>query len=122
MSNIIGRFYFKKTENGNLFGEYSNNLSTNNTPECALLTSMNNNFIGTYKTNWVDESQVSHSGSINIYPKIIGEKVVPNIFKIDWVEDNIETSKLYGEGFIIDGILIGDYRNFELKEIDNNYK
>lgn len=108
---LIGRFYFKKTLNGNLIGEYSNNSSFENKTEGADILDNRNDkdsFSGKYKSTWFDKKAISLNLIIDFK-----EKSNNTIYKLIW-EDNSEVI-FYGEGFVVDDILIGDYRNFELK-------
>ena len=108
--DIVGRFYFKQTSNYNLIGEYSNNLSENNLSECAnKVDEITEQFIGKYITTWFDNESIS-------LDLIISHKKKSNksIFTLNWQNRNDEIY-FYGEAFLVDEILIGDYRNFELK-------
>jgi hypothetical protein len=106
--SVIGRFYFKQTKNGNLIGEFSNNHTNENITECANIKSefdKNNKFIGNYETVWM-ESKANF-----LILKIEYKTVNKQIFKLTWSNSN--KIIFYGEGFIVDKILIGDYRDFE---------
>ena len=37
----------------------------------------------------------------------------PNIFTLEWEIQNDKKDKLWGEGMLCDGMLIGDYRDFQ---------
>ena len=109
MSKLIGRFYFKRTENGNLIGEYSHNTSKFIATECAEPIGITNGYLGTYNSTWIHEKRA-----------IISELIISNsersckVFKLEWKYD--ESEHFWGEGFIVDGMLIGDYRDFILEE------
>jgi hypothetical protein len=62
---LIGRFYFKKTENGNLLGEFSHNISLMNYSESADNDDYNEDFIGNYYTTW-QENNEPHSAYLKI--------------------------------------------------------
>lgn len=107
---IIGRFYFKQTLNLNLIGEYSNNISLKNLSECANKTDKETEpFIGKYQTIWFEKEPISMDLIIDYK-----EKTNKRIFTLTW-EDKLKKQIFNGEGFIVDKILIGDYRNFKLK-------
>jgi len=107
---LIGRFYFKKTENGNLIGEYSHNTSKSITTECAIPLGATDGFLGCYNSIWLNkESSTFSKLSIKVSSRSC------KILELKWEYD--ETENFWGEGFIIDGMLIGDYRNFEIEEI-----
>ncbi len=105
--NLIGRFYFKQTKNGNLFGEFSNNLTNKNFTECANIISNFDKkvrFIGNYKTVWFDEKY--ESLNLNIEYKTENKEIL----KLTWINPVSKQSIFNGEGFIVDKILIGDYQ------------
>lgn len=104
---LIGRFYFKKTKNGNLIGEFSNNLSKTNSTESADLIKQDTiGFNGEYASSWREDAEVKFA-KLSITDKA-GCK---NIYTIKWEQGDIII--FWGEGFVCDDILIGDYRDFE---------
>lgn len=103
---IIGRFYFKQTTSGNLIGEFSNNFSTHNIAECAnIKKGYDKPFQGEYKTIWFEDGE----NSLNL--KIELKQSTDNIYSLLWF--NEEKNVFWGEGFLVDNLLIGDYRDFE---------
>ena len=119
MSNLIGRFYFKLTDSKNLIGEFSNNHETckRNFTESADLDhrrSDDSRFVGEYFTTWHEENE--HESALAKL-KIVQKSGCENIFSLTWcpVQGNGKSDKpsFWGEGMLCDGILIGDYRNFE---------
>ncbi len=109
MSKLIGRFYFKRTENGNLIGEYSHNTSKFIASECSEPIGITNGFLGTYNSTWI------HGKSAIISELIITKSERScKIFKLEWKYS--DAKHFWGEGFVVDGILIGDYRDFVLEE------
>ena len=121
MINLIGRFYFKLTDNKNLVGEFSNNFSKRNCTESAdRMPSQpdetgsvdEGKFVGEYFTTWHEEQEC-----VLAKLKIVPKKGCENIFTLTWwpVNKGKEASDpfYWGEGLLCDGILIGDYRNFE---------
>jgi hypothetical protein len=117
-SNLIGRFYFKLTDSKNLIGEFSNNYKTckKNYTESAVLKFRNpadGKFIGDYFSTWYEEKE--HNC---VLAELKIEQKYENIFSLTWrlVQDNGQTAadpSFWGEGILCDGILIGDYRDFE---------
>ncbi|MFZ6023972.1 MAG: hypothetical protein ACOYVG_05895 [Bacteroidota bacterium] len=105
---LIGRFYFKKTKNGNLLGEFSHNASQINSSESADIDNYNDAFTGTYYTTW-QENKTSYSADLKIEFK---ENTEDRIYKLTWARNGDEI--FLGEGFVCDDILIGDYRNFRI--------
>lgn len=104
---LIGRFYFKRTTSGNLIGEFSNNLTFSNYTESADLIETKGEFIGKYHSSWqVDGNSFSAQLDIRMKP------MSTNILLLEWVGAGFQ---YWGEGFISDGILIGDYRDFEIQ-------
>jgi hypothetical protein len=117
MSKLIGRFYFKKTQNGNLVGEYSNNGMMAVDSECSNIddTKIDDSdielpdlFNGNYISVWHDGKETKEA-RLNIKPK----HGTTGIYSLKWTALN-NTIVFWGEGMIVDGILIGDYRNFDL--------
>ncbi len=104
MSKIIGHFYFKLTGVGNLIGEYSHFGMDNVVVESANTVEKQIGFIGKYQSIWLE------NGNQRVMDLIIGVKEdthVP-IYELVWKDGN---KKIYiGEGFIVDGILIGSYQ------------
>lgn len=107
MANLIGRFYFKLTESGNLLGEFSNQTSFANSTESADKVSRGVGFEGKYITTWRQEREPF------IARLVIRRKSgnYRNILTLQWFRD--KEIIYWGEGFVEGGILIGDYRNFE---------
>jgi len=101
MSNIVGSFYFKRDDNiGNLTGHFSNNKSDEIMIERATLNSNNtNSFVGIYESEWFDTS-------FHVSNLIITQ--VKDKFFLRWVEP--QNASYLGQGFLVDGILIGSYR------------
>lgn len=113
---IIGRFYFRQTNNGNLLGEFSNNVMSGNSTESAdrIPGSLEINFIGNYNSTWFGhEAQFLH---LNISPK---RGTNETIFSLIWTDSN-GNPNFRGEGFISDNLLIGNYWDNEVhNEIGN---
>ncbi len=106
---IIGRFYFKKTQNNNLIGEFSNNLHNRNYTESADSICATENFIGEYYSTWQDNGKATFAKLKIEYKEGSGT----SLFKLEWFSEKEE--KIFeGEGFLCDDMLIGDYRDFEI--------
>lgn len=114
MSEIIGRFYFKLTENGNLLGEYSNNKSERCDVEAARRTSeipvasestTGLGFIGEYSSVWTEGENVVEFATLEIKKDL----KKPETFSLSWKKDR--QSRFSGQGMLVDGILIGDYQS-----------
>jgi len=104
MKNIRGRFYFKKTRNGNLLGEFSNNAGDRSwTESCDLIDGDNCDFIGTYNSSWQENGKALFA-NLSISRKG-GEN--SQIFELTWQRNG----KLIfqGEGMLCDDMLVGDY-------------
>lgn len=108
--DIIGRFYFKQTSNGNLIGEFSNNVGKKTFTESADIIEDDNEifedeavdvFIGKYKSSWQEK------GKPQFAELEISFKHEPAIYQLEWKRDNKEIFK--GEGMLCDDILIGNY-------------
>lgn len=109
---INGRFYYMQTESGNLMGEYSNQTSFRNVPESAELIERNGQFIGSYNSTWferIDGESVSMILTIDFKPRSEGR-----LFRLIWQVNGED--QFYGEGFIFNNLLIGNYWDPELEE------
>lgn len=101
---ISGIFYFKKTTNGNLIGEFTNNKMNSLSVECSQLISEKENiFEGNYRTTWI-EGEKSESSYLEI--KLQSKSK----YELIWKSDS-NTISFRGNGFVIDKILIGAYSN-----------
>jgi hypothetical protein len=103
MSKIVGHFYFKLTANGNIIGEYSHHGMKTVTIESANWKTKTIGFFGTYDTIWIENGNL-----MNMTLEIADVKntQIP-IYLLVW---NDGTNDIYkGEGFIVDGMLIGSY-------------
>lgn len=102
---IIGTFYFKKTTNGNLVGEYTNNKTNYLSVECAQITSSEkkNLFEGTYRTTWI-EGEKPESATL----KISLQNISVQKYDLTW-KSNSDITLFKGQGFIMDEILLGTY-------------
>ena len=121
--NFIGRFYFKLTDSKNLIGEFSNSSDNRIYAESADRIAESDNgiskdccngiFVGKYNHTWC---HYSDDGSVEgVVAKLTIDPKSPNIFSLTWVvqNDNNGLDMFWGEGMLCDGMLIGDYRNFE---------
>lgn len=96
---IAGRFYFKRTSNGNLIGEWSNNDADRTFSEsCDLAEPNDNSFIGTYNSSW-------REGGEALAAKLKITKQRGQLFSLEWRGD----ADFDGEGMLCDDTLIGDY-------------
>ncbi|MFA6057531.1 MAG: hypothetical protein WC756_04985 [Taibaiella sp.] len=108
-SNVIGSFYFRKTFNGNLLGEFSNIHLGKIITESANIITISEGFVGTYESTWYEHKEA------NALKLSIDYKDDSNnqILELKWSDG---TSIIYwGEGFVNDNVLLGHYRNFEHK-------
>lgn len=99
---FAGRFYFKRTVNGNLLGEFSNNKAKSNCTESADLIEHCDGFRGTYLSTWHEDGEACLADLTIKYKD--GFK---DMFSILWKEK--EKLIFEGEGFLCDDILIGNY-------------
>ena len=98
-------FALKKTTNGNLVGEYTNNKTNFLSVECAQVTSSEkkNLFEGTYRTIWI-EGEKSELATLKIsLQNISGQK-----YDLTW-KSNSDITLFKEQGFIIDEILLRTY-------------
>lgn len=104
--SVFGSFYFKRTQSGNLLGEFTNNTIDFNTSESADTINYSENFIGQYRSSWIEES-VTFQAILTISHKVNSR----NKFLLKWEGDNFA---FWGEGFIVDDILLGHYSDMHL--------
>jgi hypothetical protein len=104
MATIFGRFYFKRTTNKNLVGEFSNNKSGNaiSTESADLIEGTNDNYFGKYNSTWQENGKPLFA-ILTISPKNSN----PKLFLLDWSRNG--KSIFLGEGMLCDDILIGNY-------------
>ncbi len=105
MKKILGEFYFKRTVNGNLLGEFTNNKSEIIISESANIISSSTNFIGVYNSTWEHDKEAFFATLTIEY-----KNKQKTIYSLKWVGIGIA---FWGEGFVVDDILIGHYRDFE---------
>jgi hypothetical protein len=107
--NLIGRFYFKKTSNGNLIGEFSNNLSGNiiSTESADFIKKVegaDGDYFGEYNSTWQENGNPLFA-NLKISPKAGNDK----LFTLNWSRNGKRV--FVGEGMLCDDILIGDYQD-----------
>lgn len=105
MGKIRGRFYFKRTSNNNLIGEFSNNVGDSVYTESADLEpqSLNSGFIGQYISTWKEDGK-AHVSKLKISYRN-GNNT--SIFELKWIiGDQLQYE---GEGMLCDEILVGNY-------------
>jgi hypothetical protein len=101
---LLGRFYFKLTSNGNLVGEFSNNIYNGIYTESADSIDSTHGYLGKYKSTWQENRnpdyailKISHKPNTN-----------RKIFVLKWIRKGKPIFK--GEGMLCENILIGDYQ------------
>ena len=106
-SMLIGRFYFKKTTEGNLIGEYSHRElnCTRSFAEAASRVGKGTEWVGDYKTCWVEPPDLEFGQALL---KITKKRGAVNLFRLRWYGE--DGSELFtGEAMLSDDLLIGDY-------------
>ena len=104
MYNLIGSFYYKKTSKNNLQGEFLSNKADRVSIESAIPinpTINMDNFCGDYNVFWYDSDH--HFGTLKITLNL------NNIYELIWSENKPDNFVFEGQGFVIDGVLIGHY-------------
>ena len=105
-NKIIGNFYFRRTANGNILGEYTNKGIKEVFAEIAIPKDKIDTFVGKYTTSWFEgNTEDPNTSELEIETK------EDNKFRLTWKNANEEL--FYGEGFIVDNILIGFYTDGE---------
>lgn len=98
---LVGCFYFSKSVNGNLLGEFTNDKSDDVTPECGVPTIHASGFVGTYKTVWFDIEQ--HFATLEIT-----QKPNTNIYILEWTETGKPSYS--GQAMLVENKLVGHYK------------
>ncbi len=105
---LTGSFYFKKTYDFNLLGEFANNDPSNKllTVECANKIEKTDGFRGTYISVWHDTE--THTAKLTIDLKFNDSNT---IYTLKWFNDIRKEVVFEGEGFLLDeNTLIGFYQ------------
>lgn len=97
--HFSGSFYFEKTVNGNLIGEFSNNSDDTIMTESANKVNPDGKFEGTYISTWFDIDLTK--ADLEIKPN--GHKYI-----LTWTGTGGQEYK--GEGFLAGDRLIGYYK------------
>lgn len=101
MNNFIGCFYYKRTVNGNLLGEFINSKNPNVIAECAIIEIIDEKgFTGKFLSTWIE------GGKKKIFKLEICLDI--NKFNLTWKNSKSEI-EFQGIGFLVDDILIGSY-------------
>ncbi len=111
---IHGRFCFIRTQNGNLLGEYSNQLSRFNATECAELRRRDEEeppFAGTYRSTWLEDDGPEDM-LLTIGPR---PSERDSIYKLTWSRGTEVV--FYGEAFVFNDVLIGNYWDAEVDRL-----
>ncbi len=78
-------FYFKRTTNGNILGELSNNFESGIYTESSDLTSVNSdNLIGEYVSTWQASKTIAMNASLLIKYKTNTKN---QLFKLTWKKE-----------------------------------
>lgn len=112
MNLLIGRFYFKLTDSGNLIGEFSNNqCEERNYTESAIRIDRETHaepFVGKYRSTWCEAN-----GMEGFLAELTIRKTSNDVFLLEWryVENReVHTEPhFFGQGMLCDGMLIGNY-------------
>ena len=107
MATIIGSFYLRLTDSGNLVGEFTNSrLFTIATESANRIEKGNEPFIGTYFSKW-DGLYGLASGMLTI--SYIQSTVPSNVkYNLVWRDEKGEVL-FTGEALLAEGMLIGHY-------------
>jgi hypothetical protein len=102
---IIGQFYLTETDNGNIVGEFSNNLSDGVYSISGDFMEGEGGFIGTYRVTWREKNE-----GIFTYLEISYLYDNNKLFKLIW-KDQKKKEIFEGEGMLCNDLLIGNYRS-----------
>ena len=118
--NLIGRFYFKLTDNKNLIGEFSNCAGKKIYAESADRSTdiaPDDKFVGEYWHTLYDDFDPNELGGSCARLEIKLKSTPRKIYTLNWwlfdeKKQKVTGQIFWGEGMLCDGMLIGDYRNF----------
>ncbi len=107
MCKIVGSFYLKKTDNGNLLGEFTNNALFTVTAENASLTEAGMQlYEGRYLSTWYEEGELCTA-----------ELVIDHLANAEYeglkyhlVWNDLNKGSIYeAEALLAEGMLVGHY-------------
>ena len=105
MTKLVGNFYYNRTVNGNLLGEFTNNLDDRILSESCNPSepdTLPNDFIGRYNSSWQQNTDTfGFTLEIQTHPN------TPTKFKLIW--RNNATPVYFGEAFRVGEMLVGFY-------------
>jgi len=104
---LRGRFYFKRTTNGNLIGEFSNDKGDGVATESSDLQHVEKDSDGkdkifTYNSTWQEKGK-AYFATLKVTSK-------GQLFTLEWTGKQ-GAGNFKGEGMLCDEILIGDYQS-----------
>jgi hypothetical protein len=103
---ILGSFYLRQSDTGNLIGEFYNNTMDRVRSESAdMKIESSIAFTGTYSSTWFDEGAQSLDLEITTDNN--------TIYNLRWFDDIRDV--FVGRGFLSNGLLIGTYWDDEMQ-------
>ena len=109
--SVMGRFYFRKTTEGNLIGEYSHRDCIRSFAEAASRTEKGSDWLGDYKTCWVEPPGFRFNKA---HLTISLKEGSASLYTLLWLPWRGRGEPLFrGEAMISDDLLIGDYSDTE---------
>jgi hypothetical protein len=104
----VGRFYFKRTSNGNLLGEFSNRAEPSAFTESCDLTepapNATNPYEGTYASHWREGQEACYADLT------ISRKQGTALFRLEW-RGRGDAGNFDGEAMLCDDMIVGDYHS-----------
>lgn len=127
---FLRRFFYKLTNNGSLFGDFSNNVSADIVSEsadrikgCEDKECNNCRYHGTYISTWRHDNKPENEAVIaelKIFRKT-GKLGSDKLFSLEWHKLHKNNELFFkGEGMLCDDILIGNYYEPDGDEIKTN--
>ena len=102
-----GRFYFKKTTNGNLLGEFSNHAErdvfTESSDLIAPAPGAKSDYEGKYASHW-------REGEEAFFAELSITKRSTALFRLKWFGRG-DAGNFEGEAMLCDNMLVGDYNS-----------
>lgn len=107
MAKIVGSFYLRKTDSGNLLGEFTNNVRfTVSTENADLKEAGDVPYVGRYLSTWL-EGGIPHTAEL-VIDHLENAETCGKHYKLVWTgEDN---KPIYeAEALLAEDVLVGHY-------------
>jgi hypothetical protein len=107
MAKIVGSFYLRKTDSGNLLGEFTNNARfTVSTENADLKEAGDVPYVGRYLSTWL-EGDVPHTAEL-VIDHLDNAEACGKHYKLVW--NDLHKGPIYeAEALLAEDVLVGHY-------------